>query len=223
MIRPLLRLTSLAPLLLLALLLATPGCSKAYYGFWDRLGWDKPDLLVASVKDARESQQEAKEEFKTALEQFQSAMNYEPGEVDEVYERLNDAYEDSAAQAEEVRERIAAIREHGEALFDDWEEDLDEFSDAEYRRTSERMLNDSRQDLGRLVSKMERAAESMDPVLSAMKDQQLLLKGYTYRRAITQLEERVPQLEADVQRLIQQMNESIEEANRFIEQMGGEA
>lgn len=213
----------LAPLFVVTLFMSLAGCSSAYYGFWDKLGWDKPDLLVASVKDARTSQEEAKEEFKSALQQFQQAMNYEPGEVDEVYDRLHAAYEDSADKAEEVRERVGAIKKHGDALFADWEKDLDEFSDREYRRTSERMLNDSRQDLARLVAKMERAAESMDPVLDAMKDQQLLLKGYTYRRAITQLEERVPQLEADVQRLIEQMNESIEEANRFIEQMGGKA
>ena len=65
----------------------------------DRL-WKEPrDLLVDRVEDARDAQQETIEEFKTAMEKFKAVTGFEGGELEAEYEKLNSAYERSAARA----------------------------------------------------------------------------------------------------------------------------
>ena len=39
------------------------GCSAAYYGTMEKLGYHKRDLMVSRVESARDAQQEAKEQF----------------------------------------------------------------------------------------------------------------------------------------------------------------
>lgn len=60
-----------------ALLLAS--CQGAYFKTMERLGYHKRELLLASVKDARESQEEAKEQFQSALEKFSAVLNFKGG------------------------------------------------------------------------------------------------------------------------------------------------
>ncbi len=44
------------------------GCSAAYYGTMEKLGYHKRDLMVSRVESARDAQQDAKEEFESIKE-----------------------------------------------------------------------------------------------------------------------------------------------------------
>ena len=55
-------------------LMALLGCSSAYYGTMEKLGYHKRDLMVNRVESARDAQEEAKEEFELALEKFSSVL-----------------------------------------------------------------------------------------------------------------------------------------------------
>ena len=75
------------------LILTTPvlflsACQTAYYETMEKLGYHKRELLVDSVEDARESQEEAKEQFKSALDTFIEVVNFEGGELQEKYDKL---------------------------------------------------------------------------------------------------------------------------------------
>jgi uncharacterized protein YceK len=51
------------------------GCSSLYYNTMEKLGFEKRDILVDRVENARDSQNDAQETFRSSLERFQSVVD----------------------------------------------------------------------------------------------------------------------------------------------------
>jgi ElaB/YqjD/DUF883 family membrane-anchored ribosome-binding protein len=205
----------------LALLLAVSlaGCQSVYYGTMEKLGYEKRDLLVSSVDDAREAQQDAKKQFESALEQFVAVTNYQGGELEKQYRKLKSEYDDSEAQANKVRNEIAEVERVAKDLFAEWEAELKQYSSAELRRNSQRQLQDTRARYQQLITAMKRAERKLDPVLNAFRDRVLYLKHNLNAQAIASLRTNRKAIESDISALIGDMNRSIAEADRFIQAM----
>jgi hypothetical protein len=195
------------------------GCSSAYYKTMEGMGIEKRDILVDRVEDARDAQDSASEQFASALDQFRSAVNFDGGDLEKIYDRLNDEYESSVAEAEDVSERIDAIENVAEDLFKEWEQELEQYSRPEMRRNSAALLKDTRTRYGKLMKTMRRAERSMEPVLEAFQDQVLFLKHNLNARAIGALRNEIDSIERDTANLIEQMQKAIAEANAFIDSM----
>jgi F0F1-type ATP synthase membrane subunit b/b' len=204
---------------LLVLLLSVPSCQKTYYTVLEKVGVEKRELLATRVERAKESQQEAQEEFRDALEKFQAVTGHEGGDLEDRYESLRDAYERSSEQAREVTDRIDKVDGVADALFDEWEEELDQYDDPALRRRSGERLRETRSDVQRLLRVMRKAEASLDPVLHKLSDRVLFLKHNLNAAALTSLEKKVPELERDVEHLVREMQASITEADRFIRQL----
>ncbi len=203
------------------LVFASSGCSTIYYNIQEKLGNEKREILVSRVDKAQNEQEEAKEEFQSAFEEFSALVSFDGGKLEKNYKRLNGAYERSKSKADAVSERIDSIEDVAGALFREWENELNEYSNADLRRASERQLVATRQRYQTLISAMTRAEAKMAPVLAAFHDQVLFLKHNLNAQAIASLQTEVDVLESTVADLIAEMNDSIEEANRFISQMEG--
>jgi len=208
--------------LLLVLLASLIGCQSAYYTTMEKFGYHKRDLMVDRVQDARDSQEEAVEQFESALEQFRSVVNFDGGNLQKKYDVLETAYDNSESKADAVRDRIDSVEDVAEALFDEWEDELKEYSSASLRRSSERKLVQTRRHYEKLIGAMKRAEKKMQPVLSAFKDQVLFLKHNLNAQAIASLQNELVSVESDVASLIKDMEASIAEANDFIRSMGTE-
>lgn len=205
---------------LLILLLASAwltACSSMYYGAMEKLGFEKRDILVDRVEDARDSQNEAQETFRSSLERFQSVVDTPDTPLKEKYDEVRDAYEDSEASAEEVRERIDEVEDVAEALFDEWEDELDLYESQSLRRSSEQKLRDTRRHYDQLIGRMHDAEQRMDPVLQAFEDQMLFLKHNLNAQAIASLESELGRIRQDVDVLIREMEDSIAESEAFIQ------
>ncbi len=192
------------------------GCSGAYYSAMEKVGVHKRDILADRVETARDSQQETKEEFASALERFTALVNFDGGDLEEKYQELNAVFEDCEAQAEEVTERIDAVENVAEALFEEWEEELEQYTSASLRRSSENQLKRTRSHYQKLEVAMKRAESKIDPVLNILRDHVLFLKHNLNARAIAALQSELVTIEADVARLIREMEESIKQADAFI-------
>ena len=72
-------------LMMAAILIALLGCSSAYYGTMEKLGYHKRDLMVDRVEAAKDAQEDAKEQFKSALEKFSSVLKVDGGNLEEKY------------------------------------------------------------------------------------------------------------------------------------------
>jgi chromosome segregation ATPase len=194
-------------------------CATAYYKTMEAFGVHKRDILVERVEEARDSQEEAGEQFRTALERFRDVVDFEGGELEARYEQLNSEYERSDAKAQEVSQRIASVEKVAEDLFDEWEGELDQYSDDRLRRSSERTLRQTRGKYSDLIAAMRRAESKMPPVLSRLKDQVLFLKHNLNARAIASLEGTAADLQGEVEALLRELEKSIAEANAFIEDL----
>ena len=195
------------------------GCSKAYYSTMEAFGVEKREILVDRVDDARESQEEAKEQFSSALEQYRSVIAVNGGELEEVYDDLNAAFERSQERAAAVSERIEKVEQVAEDLFDEWEEEIEVYSDAGLRRESQRLLAETRTEYRDLIRAMHRAEQSMEPVLTLFQDQVLFLRHNLNARAIGALKNELNTIEQATEKLIAEMEQSIDRAGRFIESM----
>lgn len=211
---------TLTRLILAATLLLLCGCSSAYYGTMEKLGYQKREMLVDRIQEARDTQEEAKEQFQSALEQFTAVVNFEGGELEKTYNRLTLALERSESKAKAVGKRIDDVESVAKALFKEWEAELDEYSNDELREISEQKLGQTRLRYEKLIASMRSAEMKIDPVLTAFRDQVLFLKHNLNARAIASLRNELATVENDVAALIREMEASIAEANAFIEAMG---
>lgn len=201
---------------LFILTLFLTACSSMYYGAMDSIGVPKRDIMVHRVEKARDTQLEAKQQFKSALDQFTQLTNYDGGDLEETYNRLNDEYEDSVDKAKEVRKRIDDIEDVSEALLEEWKEEINEYSSASLKRSSEQKLKATEKQYHQLINAMNDAADKMDPVLAVFKDQVLYLKHNLNAQAIASLKGELGSIQSDVSTLIAAMEKSIDEADAFI-------
>ena len=195
------------------------GCESTYYKTMETIGYHKRDIMVDRVQDARDAQEEAKEQFESALEKFSSVLSFHGGDLQEKYDQLKDEYEESAAKATAVRNRIAAVEDVAEDLFAEWQEELNDYASSSLRRSSARKLQETKSKYAQLIGAMKRAERKIDPVLSAFHDQVLYLKHNLNAQAIASLQNELATVETDVASLIREMEASIKESNSFINSM----
>jgi hypothetical protein len=200
-------------------LLATTGCSSAYYGTRAMFGAEKRDILVERVKDTRDEQKEAGEQFQTTLERFQAITNFQGGELESKYKKFSKEYENAKEAAENVNARIESVEKVAADMFSEWKEELKQYSDPKLRSASEQKLRDTQTRYNQLIATMKTSASKMDPVLKVFGDQVLFLKHQLNAAAISSLSGTAQQIDADVQGLIKDLQKSIAEADAFINTM----
>jgi chromosome segregation ATPase len=205
---------------LMAAVTFNSACSSTYYRALESIGIEKRDVLVDRIDDARDSQSDAKKQFTSALDNYRALISVEGGDLERTYDRLNSAYERSERRATEVADRIRAVEKVAEDLFDEWEDEIDEYSDPALSRRSAQLLEETRDDYGDVISAMRRAEDSMGPVLTLFHDQVLFLRHNLNARAIGSLQSELETIEQATTSLIQEMEEAIAEAGRFIDAAG---
>lgn len=210
------RLTRFFPLAAIALF----GCSSTYYSALETVGVYKRDLLVKRVEAARDSQVDAKEEFQSALERFRNVVQFDGGDLEAEYRRLDKALQRSEDRADEVRDRIESVEDVAADLFKEWRQELGDFSNPEYRRNSEQQLLATERRYDELHVAMERAESRIEPVLVPLRDQVLYLKHQLNAKAIAALEGELGTIEIDTAALISELETAIAEADRFIDGLG---
>ncbi|MFT7687788.1 MAG: hypothetical protein ACI9FB_003145 [Candidatus Azotimanducaceae bacterium] len=200
-------------------LIMISACESAYYDAMEKVGVHKREIMIDRIEEAQNAQEEGQEQFKDALEQFQAVLNFNGGDLEEVYNTLNAEYEDSVSAAENISERIDSVESVSDALFTEWEGELQEYASASLKRDSERKLQETRRQYQRLMKAMRRAERTIDPVLSSLKDNVLYLKHNLNARAIASLKGELGSVNDDVERLISAMQSAINESNTFVSQL----
>ncbi len=205
--------------LVFAALLLLSGCQSTYYAAMEKVGVHKRDILVDRVEEARDAQLDAKEQFRDALERYRSVVQVNGGELEARYDALNSEYLASEDSAKAVRQRIRAVEDVAEALFDEWEAELQQYSNASLRNASARELARTRQDYRTLIQRMQAAERRIEPVLSVLRDQVLFLKHNLNARAIGALKGEYRTLQGNVDQLLRDMQRAIDESDAFVRRL----
>jgi tetratricopeptide (TPR) repeat protein len=187
-----------------------------YYSARESIGEHKREIVVYQVEQACVSLQETRNEFEDALERFKNLVCVNDSGLEHRYNLLNRQYQFCRAKSDAVGNRIKAIEEVSEALFVEWENELNEYANRTLRNSSQRQLKAARQNYVRLMKAMQKAESKIQPVLAAFKDQVLYLKHNLNARAIAALQHEFIEISIDISQLILAMEQTIAEANQFV-------
>ncbi len=151
-------------LILVTLFFLFTGCQTAYYAAWEKVGVEKRDILVDRIEDAKESQEDAQRQFSSALEEFSQLINFNGGELQDVYNQLKDQFEASENSAAAVTGRIDKVESGAKALFDEWQEELEKYTNKTLKRDSQLNIKDTQRRYKTLLNAMRKAESKMAPV-----------------------------------------------------------
>lgn len=142
------------------------GCSSLYYSNWEKLGKHKRDLLRDNVNAVRNEQMAAKEQFKDALTRFRELYAFDGGDLEKLYDNLNEAYEQCVDKADQVKSRIGKVETIASDLFDEWESEIDSMTNARLKASSRSKLRQTQIRYSALHRAMKSAEQRMDPILT---------------------------------------------------------
>ena len=192
------------------------GCSTVYYAGLEKIGVPKRDLLERRVEKARDAQVDVKQQFGSALEQFRATVRVDAGELEERYDALQAELSRCESRSDTLRERIDSVEDVAEALFEEWEAELDEYQRSELRDASARQLESTRARYRPMIAAMKRAHQRVEPVLASLRDIVLAMKHQLNARAIGEVKGELVSVEREVDALLAAMNASIDQATKFL-------
>jgi hypothetical protein len=210
---------SMRAILVIPLVLLITACQSAYYEAAEQVGYHKRDILVDRVESSRDAQQDAEEQFQDALEQLSELTDFDGGDLEDIYEEVADEYESSLEAAEEVTEQINAVEHVAKSLFAEWEEEINQYSNARLKSESQAKLRETRSRYNGMMTAMRKSEAKMDPVLRAMNDNVLYLKHNLNAKAVASLQVEFSRIEQDIEVLIVEMRKSIASSDAFIASM----
>lgn len=206
-------------LLIVGFVALLTACQSAYYEAAEQVGYHKRDILVDRVEDSRDAQQEAEEQFQSALEQIAELTNFDGGDLEDMYEEMADEYEASQEAAAEVTERINAVEHVAESLFDEWAEEITQYSNTRLKADSQNKLRETRKRYSGMMVALRKSESKMEPVLRAMNDNVLYLKHNLNAQAVASLQVEFGRIEGDIEALIVEMRKAIASSDAFIASM----
>ncbi|MDX1733848.1 MAG: DUF2959 domain-containing protein [Halioglobus sp.] len=202
---------------LMALVLTA--CQSAYYSAAEQVGYHKRDILVSRVEGSRDAQQEAEEQFQSALEQLSELVNFDGGDLEDMYDAMAEEYEGAVAAADEVRERIDAVDHVAGALFEEWQDEIEQYSNARLKADSQTKLRETQRRYQQMIRVMRQSESKMDPVLTALKDNVMYLKHNLNAKAVASVKVEFGAIEDDIEALIKEMRKAIATSDEFIASM----
>lgn len=197
-------------------LLNFSGCQTTYYKTMEKLGYHKREMLANRIKDVRDILDKTEEQFKSALVEIRSVVTPDDSTYEEKYNKLNKEYEKCREKSLLVSERIKSIETVAEALFIEWEAELEQYVSNSLRQSSREKLNQKRNQYQHLINSMKYVERKMDPVLVAFSDQVLYLKHNLNTQAIVSRQKELVMFEDEVISLIREIQSSIGVADTFI-------
>ena len=200
-------------------LLSLTGCQSAYYGALEKVGIHKRDILVDRVEDARDAQNGVQEQFSSALEELSTLIDFQGGELETIYNNLNDQYLASKDAKENVSNRIEKVESVAQALFAEWESEIEQYSNATFKRNSQKQLNSTKSSYARMLKTMRLSEKKMEPVLTSLNDNVLYLKHNLNANAINAIEVEFKQLKQEISILIKDVNSATAESDKFIKEL----
>ena len=201
------------------LIVGFASCQSAYYAAMEKVGVHKREILVDRMEAAREDQVEAKEQIQTTYEAFQELTGFDGNGLEAIYEKLKSEYEDAESEAGDVSNRIESVESVAGAMFDEWEDEINEITNSDLRSKSMGLRKNAMKRYDNVLKAMHAAEAKMAPVLESFNNHVLFLKHNLNAEAISSLKGTAVEIEGDVAELIRSMQLSIDEADNFLKEM----
>lgn len=201
----------------LALILGSMGCNNSLgYNIQEAMGTPKRQVLVSRVQDTRDKMKETKRAFASAMQQFGSVYKESGTKLENKYKILTDEYDACDTKASELRSQISNVKSIGQVLFQEWQKELDEFTNEQMRNLSQAKMQQTREKYVAMTDGMDRTSARMTPALNSMNDQLLNIKHSLNALIVVSLEEELVQLRNHTDKLMTEIDAAVESCNAFI-------
>jgi gas vesicle protein len=156
------------------------------------------------------------------MEQYKSVVNFQGGDLEMEYEKLNATLEKREAGADEVRKKIRAVEDVSEALFKEWRSEIKQYNSDTLRQASQRQYDLTRKKYTELIDAMKNAESRLEPALVPLRDQVLFMKHNLNARAIAALGGELTGVQTNVDRLVREIESAVAQADEFIQSLQAE-
>ncbi len=190
-------------------------CQGAYFKTMARMGRQKHNILVSRVQDASDSQKKAQEHFRSALDIFNTVENLKDSKLKDTYEKLSDTLEDGEGETKSFQKAVDSIESVAEALFVEWEAELQQYSSKKLAEASKKKLENTRSRCTKLVNAMRGTEKKVELIIKAFRDQELFLKHNQDAQFISSLSDEMTSIKSNITSLIKDMDASINESETF--------
>lgn len=204
-------------------LFALSGCQSAYFAAMDKAGISKRQMLTGRVEDARDAQKDTSKHLSSAMESYRRVVHFDGGDLEKRYDTLNDEYLASVKSADAIHQRIASVEDVADALFDEWNDELDQYTSQALRAASAKELDRTQTEYRELLVTMKASESRIPPVLNVLHDQVLFLKHNLNAQAIGALKGESGNLQNSVYDLLKDMQRSIDGSNAFVRHLQNSA
>lgn len=202
--------------LLTAGVMILAGCSQTYYGTMETFGKHKRQLVTDHVLNVRDAQSSVSQKFTVALEQFQVSSTLRGVMLEEKYKELQNLYAACDSSTGKLESEIDKLNNVLDAMFEEWQGELEGYSDPQLRRASEDRLNRTMARYDKLVMGFERGTENIYPALKAYKDQLLFVKHNLNAQADGSVKQEFGKFQSQITSLLRQLDASMAECDSFI-------
>ena len=192
-------------------------CSSTYYSAWEKLGYEKRDLLRSAITKTRKDEVETVEQFKDALEALQAAYGTKSTDLERFYTRLKGEYEASESKATALKGRVNALNKIANDLFREWKNEAESITTDSLRERSLAQREKTMDRFAQLRRSLLNSEKQMNPVLAQMKEYVLFLKHNLNAQSIGSLREETRDIQLGKNRLTDTMSSSINEMDSFLE------
>jgi hypothetical protein len=204
----------------LVVILGSTGCNNSLgYSFQEAMGTPKRQVMLSRVQDTRDAMKETKKTFASAMQQFGSVFKESGPKLENKFKILKSEYEACNSKASELRGQISNVKSIGQVLFQEWQKELDEFTNEQMRKLSEVKMQQTREKYVVMVNSMDRVSARMTPVMTSMNDQLLNIKHSLNALIVVSLEEELTQLRGHMDSLMTEIDASVNHCNAFIGSM----
>ena len=135
------------------------------------------------------------------------------------YSKFKRAYDDCEYRVNELADSIENIEDVSRNMFDEWTDQLAEYTNQDLRRASETQRADTQRSYDVLIAATKSAERAIKPVHATFHDQVLFLKGNVNAEAIVTLQGQTAAVDADVAKLVVDLDAAIAAAEKFLEGM----
>lgn len=195
------------------------GCQGFYYSTMETLGSHKRDILVDRVKDCADRMDKAKQEFQALNTKLEKITKADISKVDSLYKELNSQSKKCHSKAIDLDRRVNNIRTVGKDLFREWEEELEEYHNETFRRSSEKRMEERRRKYLETVHLLKSAQKYSEPALSSASDYVLFLKHNLNAQALNSLDNEIDTVQQKIKFLVEKMELATDNARNFLVEM----
>lgn len=141
------------------------------------------DDLSERIEEVHVATEVSKERMNAAVEALRSMTSSDfRGDALVAHAELTRSIESSEEQAETLRDHVTEMKDTASELFERWAQDLEGFTNAEMRQSSQKRLEDTRTRYQTIVAAVDPALWSLDAVNRDLRDHALFL-GHDFNKS----------------------------------------